>query len=53
MFKSFTHLEFIFVWWKLVVEFNFVACRCPNVSTTFVEEAIFSPSYASAPFVEH
>ena len=54
IFKSFTHLEFIFVygvrWW---FEFHFFACSCPDLPTSFVEEAIFTPFYASVPFVEY
>ena len=52
--KSFIHLEFIFcVWCKLVVYFHFFACSCPDLPTPFVEEAIFTPLYAPAPFVEY
>ena len=50
---SFTHLEFIFVygvsWWSS----HFFACSCPDLPTPFVEEAIFTPFYASSPFVEY
>ena len=52
MFKSFIHLEFIFVYgvsWWLSFFFFFFACSCPNVPTPFVEEAIFTPFYPSAP----
>ena len=43
IFKSFIHLEFIFVkWCKLVIMFHFFACSCPDLPTPFVEEAIFA-----------
>ena len=46
IFKSFIHLEFIFVygvsWWS---SFIFFACSCPDLPTPFVEEAIFTPKY--------
>ena len=48
IFKTFIHLEFIFVygvsWW---LSFIFFACSCPDLPTPFVEEAIFTPFYAS------
>ena len=51
IFKSFIHLEFIFVygvsWWSNLIFF------CPALPTPFVEEAIFNPFYAAAPFVEN
>ena len=48
IFKSFIHLEFIFVYGvKLVVKFHFFACSCPALPTPFVEEAIFAPYYLS------
>ena len=54
IFKSFIHLEFIFMygvsWW---LSFIFFACSCPALSTPFVKEAIFTPFYASAPFVKY
>ena len=54
IFKSFIHLEFILVygidWWS---SFIFFARACPDLPTPFVEEAIFTPFYASAPFVEY
>ena len=59
IFKSFLHLEFIFVygvsWWSIFFSFLFFffACSCPNLSTPFVEEAIFTPFYAAAPFVKY
>ena len=54
IFKSFIHPEFIScVWCKLVVEFHFFACSCPGLPTPFVEEAIFTPFYASPPFVKY
>ena len=51
IFKSFIHLYFC-VWRKLVIEFHFFACSCPALPTRFVKEAIFTPFYASSPFVE-
>ena len=53
IFKSFIHLEFICVWCKLVIEFHFFACSCPDLPTPFVKESIFIPFLASAPFVEY
>ena len=54
IFKCFIHFEFIFVygvsWWS---SFIFFACSCPGLPTPFVEEAIFTPFYASAPFVKY
>ena len=54
IFKTFIHLEFIFVygvsWW---LSFIFLACSCPDLPTPFVEESIFTPFYASSPFVEY
>ena len=54
MFKSFIHLEFIFVydesWW---LSFIFFACSCPGLPKPFVEKAIFLSFYASASFVEY
>ena len=51
IFKSFFHLKFIFVyglnWWSNLI---FIACGCPDLPTSFVEEAIFTPFYASASF---
>ena len=53
IFMSFIHLEFIFVygvsWWS---NFIFFACSCLDLPTPFVEEAILTPFYASAPFVD-
>ena len=46
IFKSFVHLEFIFVYgvtWSS--SFIFFACSCPDLPTPFVEEAIFAPPY--------
>ena len=40
IFKSFIHLEFIFLWHKLVIEFHFFACSCPDLPTPSVEEAV-------------
>ena len=46
IFKSFIHLEFIFVYdVKSVIEFHFFAYSCPDLPTSFVEEAIFTPFY--------
>ena len=53
IFKSFTHLEFVFVYGKLVIEFHFFACSCPDLPTPVVEEAIFTPFYVSSPFVTY
>ena len=54
IFKSFINFEFIFVygisWWSHVI---FFACSCPDLPTPFVEEAIFTPFYASATFVKY
>ena len=54
IFKSFIHLEFIFVygvsWWS---SFIFFACSCPDLPTPFDEEAIFAPFYASASLVKY
>ena len=36
-----------------MIEFHFFAHSCPDLPTPFVEEAIFTPLYASAPFVEY
>ena len=52
IFKSFIHLEFLCVWYKLVLKFHFFSCSCPALLTPFVEEAIFAPFYAAAPFVD-
>ena len=41
------------VWHKLVIEFHFFACSCPDLPTPFVEEAIFAPFYAPASFVKY
>ena len=50
---SFIHLEFIFVygvsWWS---SFIFFACSCPDLSTPFVEEAIFTPLLCSCPLCQ-
>ena len=54
IFKSFIHLEFIFVygisWWS---SFIFFAVTCLALPTPFVEEAIFAPFYAPASFVKY
>ena len=36
-----------------MLEFHSFACSCPDLPTPFVEEAIFTPIYASAPFVKY
>ena len=52
-FKSFIHLEFIFVygvsWWSSFIFLHIASC--PALPAPFVEEAIFTPFYASFPFV--
>ena len=55
IFKSFIHLEFIFVYGVSTwLSFTFFfACCYPDLPTPFVEEAIFTPFYASAPFVKY
>ena len=54
IFKSFIHLEFIFVygvsWWS---SFIFLQCSCPDLPTPSVEEAVFAPFYAPASFVKY
>ena len=57
IFKSFIHLEFIFFvcvygvsWW---LSFIFMHVSIQISPTPFVEEAIFIPFYASAPFVKN
>ena len=41
------------VWYKLVVKFQVFACSYPDLPASFVEEAVFTPFYASASFVEY
>ena len=54
MFKSFIHLEFIFVYGvSWCSSFIFFACSCPALPTPFVEEALFTPFYTVVPFVEN
>ena len=54
IFKSFIHLEFIFVYGvKLVIEFHFFARSCPDLPTPSVDEAVFAPFYAPASFVKY
>ena len=58
MFSSMTFmvLQLIFKsfkWSKLVIEFHFFACSCPDLPTPFVEEASFAPFYAPASFVKY
>ena len=54
IFKSFIHLEFILVygvnWWSRFIFFLHVAVQ---ISIPFVEEAIFTPFYASSLFVKY
>ena len=54
IFKSFIHLEFIFVygisWWS---SFIFLHVVCPDLPTPSVEEAVFAPFYAPASFVKY
>ena len=57
IFKSFIHLEFIFVYgvsgWYSFFFLFFFACSCPDLPTPFVEEAIGVPFYAPASFVKY
>ena len=54
IFKSFVHIAFIFVYgvgrWSSSI---FFACSLPALPTAFVEETLFTPFYASAPFVKN
>ena len=54
IFKSFIHLEFIFVygvsWWS---SFIFFAHSCLDLPTPLVEEAVFAPFNAPASFVKY
>ena len=50
MFKSFIHFEFILVCSSLVSFICMYHSRSPN---TIVEEAVFTPFCASAPFVKY
>ena len=53
IFKSFIHLQFIFVYgvrWRS--SFVFFACSCPTLPTPFVEGTLFAPFYAPASFVK-
>ena len=54
IFKSFIHLEFIFVygviWWS---SFIFFTCSCSDLPISFVEETTSTPFYASSPFVKY
>ena len=54
MFKSFIHFEFILVygvsWWS---GFIFFACMISDLPAPLVEEAIFTPFYASIPLVKY
>ena len=54
--RTFMVLQLIFKsfkWSKLVIEFHFFACSCPDLLTPFLEEAIFAPFYATASFVKY
>ena len=54
IFKSVIHLEFILVYGvSWLVEFHFFAYTCPDLPAPFMEEAIFTPFYASVPFVKY
>ena len=53
IFKSFIHLEFIFVYGAQVSFFFFFACSCLDLPTPFIEEVIFTPFYASSSFVKY
>ena len=54
IFKSFIHLEFIFVygvsWW---LSFIFFAFSCPDLPTPFIEETIFTTFNTPSPFVKY
>ena len=54
IFKSFKHLEFIFVygvgWCSSFIFFGF---SCPALPIPFLKEAIFTPFYTATPFVEN
>ena len=61
LYLSFIHLEFIFLycvsWWLSFFfffsffPFFFFACSCPDLPTSFAEEAILTPFYVSAPLL--
>ena len=53
IFKSFIHLEFIFVYGVSLWSIYFIAFSCPDLPTPFVEETIFTPFYASSSFVKY
>ena len=53
MFKLYSSCIYFCVWHKLVIEFHFFACSCPGFTTPFVEETIFTPFYASVPFLKY
>ena len=44
---------YFYVWCKLVVEFHFFSCSCPDLPRPFVEGNIFTPFYTPAPFVKY
>ena len=53
IFKFFIHLEFIFVYGVSWRSSFFFARSCPDLPTSFVEEAVSTPFYVSAPFVKY
>ena len=56
IFRSFIHFEFILVcgvsWWSSYF-FFFFACTSPVLPTPFIEEAVFTPLCAHAPFATY
>ena len=46
-------LNLFLCWYNLVVDFHFSACSCLALPTPFIEEAVFTPFYASVPFVKY
>ena len=36
-----------------MIEFHFFACSCPDLRTSFVEEAVFAPFYDPVSFVKY
>ena len=47
-FKSLINFEFIFVYGvRKVIQFDYFACSCTVLPKPFMEEAVFSPFYAS------
>ena len=54
IFTPFIHLDFIFVYGVILwLSFIFFACSYADLPMPFVEEAIFTPFYASVPFVKY